>query len=394
MHAQKSTALEYARPRRWRPQSGLGLRTQRRPRRNPQRAAVAGALGAILLTFATPPAAACACGGFAPPEGSTVTVAQERAIISWENGREQIELSLGVDSDVVKTGFIFPTPAPADVSLGSISNFDDLEAAIAPKTVYYNSWWGGAGSDTGAWPGAAATGAAGAPPPPVILNEVQLGPVQASTIQASDASGLTNWLTGNGFELKPAVAALLAGYIQRSWYFVVLTMTSGAELAGELDPIKFTFDSTKLVYPLELSKAATATQTLRLYVFDEHRTEVAADDAPATFATPTVTHWAGVAPAQVGGRGRYLTVLDLTFTEPSVQISGDLEFVRAANDNEFNQNIQVARPVRFLFLPAGVAAIFGGIIALPILLSLLRGARDWAKSARLRRTATQSGEGK
>jgi Uncharacterized protein conserved in bacteria (DUF2330) len=355
---------------------------------------VAIGIAALLLTLGTPPAVACACGGFAPPADATVTVAQERAIISWENGREQIELSLGVDTDAVRTGFIFPTPAPADVSLGSASNFDDLEVAIRPKVLYYDSWWGGAGSDNAAASGAPAPGGTGAasPPPPVVLNEVQLGPVHASTIQASDATGLTTWLTGNGFQLKPAVEALLAGYVQRSWYFVVLTMTSGAELSGELDPIKFTFDSSALVYPLEMSKAATATQTLRLYVFDEHRTEVVTHDAPAP-APPTTTHWAGVSPAELGGRGRYLTVLDLTIPEPSVQISGDLALIRAADDSEVNQNIQVARPVRFLFLPAGVATIFGVIIGLPLLLSLFFGTRERIRSARWQRSATHSGTG-
>src|SRR5690606_29712874 len=107
-------------------------------------------------------------------------------------------------------------------------------------------WWSVPGD------GGASAGSA----PPEVLERVQLGPVEAVTLAASDASGLADWLDGNGFALSPEVAALLDGYVERGWFFVALRLTGDAPLDGGLDPLRFRFESDSLVYPLELSRAA------------------------------------------------------------------------------------------------------------------------------------------
>jgi hypothetical protein len=299
-------------------------------------------LAAGLVMAPVAPASACACGGVAPAPGSEVAVGEEHAIISWQDGVERIDLLLGMLSADVETGLVFPTPAPATVTLGDRADFEAIERVTTPKRVEEYEWWqAGAPGDGGA------TGA-----PPDVLAVVQLGPIEAVTLAASDSAGLAGWLDGNGFALSPAVSALLDGYVERGWYFVALKLTGDAPLDGGLDPLRFTFASEELVYPLELSRAATAPQTVRLYVFDDHRQRVsfAGGGAPAA----AFTSWA----APVGGTeverfGDYLTVFQLSFAEPGSQILGDLEFVDTLTDETTGTEYRVSVPLGLFGIPLG-----------------------------------------
>lgn len=227
---------------------------------------LAAAVGAVALVLApvapVAPAAACGCGAPAPIDGETVGVGSERAIVSWAGGRERIDMSLGMWGGASESGLIVPTPSPATVTLGDAADFVALESAVRPETVVDDDWWGGIGFGSG-------DGAAGGAP--LVLDQVQLGPVQATTLAADDAAGLRAWLDAGGYAIRPEIATLLDDYVARGWYFVALRLTGDAPLDGDLDPLVFEFDSDALVYPLLLSRAALEPQTVRLWVFADHR---------------------------------------------------------------------------------------------------------------------------
>ncbi len=122
---------------------------------------------------------------------------------------------------------------------------------------------------------------------------------------------------------------------------------------------------------MDLSRAASELQQVRLYVFDDHRTQVAPLADPATILDTAWTRWAGETPDELADRGRYLTVHDLAFERPSVEIPGDLALVQAADDSEVNSDYHVTRLVTFLGIPAGWAVMLGilgiGVAALAVL---------------------------
>ena len=93
--------------------------------------------------------------------------------------------------------------------------------------------------------------------PPSCSIRCSSGRCEATTLEAVDATGLTEWLDTNGYAIRDEIAALLDEYVEKGWYFVALKLTSDVPLDGGLDPIRFTFDSDELVYPMALSKAAT-----------------------------------------------------------------------------------------------------------------------------------------
>lgn len=306
------------------------------------------------------PASACACGGVAPSPGSEVSVGEERAIISWQDGVERIDLLLGVLSSDSHAGLVFPTPAPATVTLGDRADFEAIGRVTTPERVEEYDWWtiGGAGGGDGAPAGGA----------PEVLATVQLGPIEAVTLAASDTTGLQTWLTANDYALSPEVTALLDGYVQRGWFFVALKLTGEAPLDGGLDPLTFTFESDELVYPLELSRAATTPQTVRLYVFDGHRQNVSFVGAGTPAAS--FTSWAApVTGTEVEAFGDYLTVFELYFSDPPGQILGDLTFANTLTDETTGTKHTVIVPVGLFGMPLGwlltglaIFAAFGAIL--------------------------------
>ena len=333
-------------------------------------AALLGAAVTLAGLLVTPPALACACGGVASPAGFDVSVAQEQAIVSRHNGQETIELRLGLESASVGTGLVFPTPEPAEVSLGSAATFEQIETATAPRTVVEKYWFGLPETPTGSGPGAAA---AAAPFRPQILSQVQLGPLQATTLRAQDATGLTEWLAGNNYRISDAVTALLPDYIDRGWYFVAVKLTGETALSGNIDPIQITFPSEALVYPMTLSRAATTAQFVRLYVFDEHRARPAALAAPsAELRVVTSTYWAGQAPSELVERGPYLTALNLEFPNPATDIPGDLTMVRAPDDSAVQLEIRVKHLVTLAGIPIGWAVPLA-VVLLWIVIGTIRG---------------------
>jgi len=305
------------------------------------------------------PAAACACGAPAPRPGQDVIVDKEHAILSWDGDQERIELLLDMLTDAEDVGLIFPTPSPATVTEGDRQAFVDIEEAIQPKQVVVDDWWAGDGNE----------GVAGGAPPDV-LDQVQLGPVQATTLAASDAAGLTEWLDANGYAIRDEIAAGLQDYVDRGWYFVALKLTSEVALEGGLDPIRFTFDSDELVYPMALSKAATTTQQARLYVFQDHRARVAGLPDPTPELAGSATAWAGPSPDGLGDLGAYLTVVDLVFDTPQAQIPGDLVVVQAGDDEPLQPAYTVTRPLTVLGIPFGVVVILGGAAGVVILVAI------------------------
>lgn len=319
-------------------------------------------VAAILLGLqVVAPAAACACGAPAPRPGDEVVVDKELAILSWDGEEERIELLLDMLSSADDVGLIFPTPSPAKVTAGDRATFSDIEEAIAPREVFIDEWWPDLGYGAGAPDGGGA---------PEVLDQVQLGPVEATTLAADDATGLTEWLDENGYAIRDEIAEGLAGYVERGWYFVALKLTSDAPLDGMLDPVRFTFDSDQLVYPMALSQKAESVQQARLYVFQDHRARITGLDDPAATLPGASTTWAGPAPDAFTDLGGYLTVIDLFFANPSHDIPGDLVAVQSGDDEPLQPVYTTTRPVTVLGIPFGVVVILGAVAGVLILLAL------------------------
>ncbi|MFT4029229.1 MAG: DUF2330 domain-containing protein [Protaetiibacter sp.] len=311
--------------------------------------------GALTALGLAQPALACACGAPAPPVGTTVSVGEEQAIVSFDGTTERIELVLDMLAEGADTGLVVPTPAPATVSLSDASIFDALDAQTEPVVETVEDWWGAAGVGAGA----------GAE----VLSEVDLGPISAVTLAASDAAGLQSWLDANGYGIDAAVQGLFADYIARGWSFAAFKLTGQEPLDGELDPVRLVFAASEIVYPLLLSQAASTPQTLRLYLFGD-------DNMQAAFPDGTVVGdvtWAGpVTESTLLPLGDYLTVVEASFSDPASQITGDLTITSTGTRDDYTPTVIRTKYVQIGGIPlgvaiAGVASVFGVMVLIVII---------------------------
>jgi len=339
--------------------------------------AVVIGVGVVSVAQSASPAMACACGAPAPvaddPNGD-VMINQEFAVISTQGTNEQIDMRLSIDTVARDSGLIMPTPSPAAVSLGDASIFQSLAVEMTPTEVKTYNWWGDSVLYTGGT--GAANGAPGAAAP-IVLDVVQLGPLEATTLAASDVQGLTDWLDANGYGIRQEVTDLLATYIDKNWSFVAMKLTSTDTLGGELDPIRFVFDMPEsgLVYPLALSRAARSAQTVNVYIFDDHNRSVQfanGEDLDFFFTSSGLTWAAPVSDPSLQAYGHYLSAYKLYFEQPGQQILDDLVFPQSFDDSEYGTVVYTTVYVTFLGIPLGWFAVIVVVVAVMVVAIVLR----------------------
>ncbi|MBN0038979.1 DUF2330 domain-containing protein [Cellulosimicrobium cellulans] len=331
-------------------------------------AAVALALagGAVV---AAPPAVACACGGLVDGPAYDTSVSQETAVLQWDGTTETMLVELDALSNAPEVGLLLPTPAPAEVALADPEVFRELDDLTQPRAVVSDHrWWpelgfGGAGAD-----GAGAAGVA-------VLDEVRLGPLDVTTLGATDAGALGAWLTEREFQLPESVRSALAPYVSEGWSFVAarLAPEEAAAFDGTLQPLRVTFASASLVYPMRMSAVADGTQSTRTYVLADHRVD--RTDATAAAQEPTVRFAGRVDPASVSSdelaallaAGSFVTSHEQVFTDPGTEIVSDFSFEPAAADVAYTPTYAVVADKRIGPFFAGPVLAFSGVLALAAL---------------------------
>ncbi|MBC7300050.1 MAG: DUF2330 domain-containing protein [Nocardia sp.] len=300
------------------------------------------------------PATACACGGVVSADGSA-RVDSEAAILGWDGTRETVLMRLGMQFEGADAALIVPTPTPATVSAGNSESFRELTRITAPERVTEYDWFGSQRGDaSGAAPGSG----------PDVLGRVQLGPLEATTLRGGDLAGVREWLDTNGYQLRPEVSATLDPYLREGWSFVAMRLTSAETLSGALDPVRLTFDSDRLVYPMRMSSAATAPQSVHLFVFSDHR--VTRIDPDASHHRITTEFASAVTEPQdpdlkaLAAGNDYLTELSISIPEPAA-ITSDFRFGPADEDVDVRDRVVRKEYVEILGLPAGYVLIVAGL---------------------------------
>lgn len=326
-----------------------------------RRTARAFAVAAMIVTAGgigvAAPASACACGGVAAPVGENATVNNEVALLGWDGVTETIIMRLALNSGGADAALIVPTPTPATVTAADPELFTELRERTAPEVVTRHRWFTDtADGSMGGAPGSAA---------PTVLDRVQLGPLEATTLTGGDVSGIQTWLDEHGYVMKAEVVATMAPYLAEGWSFVAMRLTGGEALSGDLDPVRLSFASDRLVYPMRMSAAAANTQTVRLYVLGEHRVQRTDADRGKQLVSVEfagrITEFdsAGLQELAAGGRD-YLTELSVVIPKPA-EITSDFTLA-ATEDKDYRRVVHRVETLEFLGFPAGSAVLAAGLL--------------------------------
>ncbi|MFC6009928.1 DUF2330 domain-containing protein [Nocardia lasii] len=317
---------------------------------------LAAGVGAVV------PAGACACGGVVSGDGSA-RVDSETAVLGWDGRRETILMRLGMRFDGADAALIVPTPTPATVTAATAASFTELSRLTAPERVTEYDWFGSdsrSGETSGAAPGSG----------PEVLGQVQLGPLEATTLRGGDLTGVREWLSANDYQLRPEVSATLDPYLREGWSFVAMRLTSAKPLSGALDPVRLTFDSDRLVYPMRMSAAATTPQSVHLYVFSDHRItrtdpDTATQYTVTDFASP-ITELTDPDLKSLAAGKNYLTELTIGIPDPAA-ITSDFLLAPAAADTPVRERVITKEYVEILGFPAGYVLIVVGLSLLAVI---------------------------
>ncbi len=227
-----------------------------------------------------------------------------------------------------------PTPTGTAVSLGDRTVFPRLVTATAPRVekryAFFPSF--GVGASGGGMDSAARAGSV-----QVVVSQV--GPFTVSTLSSSDPGAVNTWLADHGYPTKPELTGTFGLYLAKGWSIQAVRLTSpGGQLTGDLDPLRMTFPATTPVYPILLSKHASDTQVVTLYVAAAHRMQVATTASANAYTTQL---FAGRVPAaQLGITALYGDAVYLTaFIEVLVpdQITADYTFRQASDDTDYQR---------------------------------------------------------
>lgn len=231
---------------------------------------LAGALLlAQLVLGAASPAAACACGGFVDPADRPdgANVMKETAVLSLRDGVETIVMGLALDAERVGSTLLMPTPAVPEVSAAQSGTLREMTVATAPREVVEYDFWGespfGAGADGGA-PGAGVTEGA----QPTVHSQERIGNYEVAVL-GGEADGVRNWLTDNGYALPEELSVLIDPYAADGWTFTAVRYAADAVLSGDVEPLRFDFETEELIYPMRFSQGAETAQTVHLFVLGE-----------------------------------------------------------------------------------------------------------------------------
>jgi hypothetical protein len=244
------------------------------------------ALAAVLVAVpARSPLQACAT---APPQGGSVGIASESALIVFDAKAKMQHFlrTANFDTSSSEFGFFVPVPAKPELAEASGEVFTRLATLTAPRivnqVVQKTEWpdFGFSGVAAKADAAGMAAPYAAAEKPVNVVDSKRIGRFDAVVLQATDAGKLQEWLNENKYATRPALQQWFEVYIRQGWYLVAFKIAA-AEGATKTtnEAIRISFPTDVPMYPYrEPADAADfsgpkANRLFRLFVMSDARVE-------------------------------------------------------------------------------------------------------------------------
>jgi hypothetical protein len=250
---------------------------------------------ACVIAMAVTPAWACGCG-----VAIEATVTRERALVVDRPGREEIVLSLDLQSDGPGRSAVV-LPVPSDPTVEPVEGGDPLQyldLATAPPAA--------AGGGEGATAGARGVD---------VIGRDVIGGYDVARLRADDPHALDRWLDANGYTLPDGAEPILHDYVDDGWRYVAIQLAPGA--TGVLKPLRVSFAADDPVYPMKLTQIATDPIDVTLYTLADGPRSV--DGLRQSYGGPVAKLRPPPPPElrELFAEGRYVTKLTATGASPA-----------------------------------------------------------------------------
>lgn len=213
-----------------------------------------GVFGALLISTL-----AHADGVFVWQKGVDIEEPSQKAVILYDDGIEDLVLQVQYAGEPADFAWVVPLPSEPKVSRVDGDVFSELSLHTQQRARIGMQSLGAMPSE--------AEGVE-------VLQHQKIGIYDVAVLQYGDAASLVKWLNENGFTLPDKAEPIIADYVKRKWIFSALRIhpdakelwAQGKVEKGTLAPLKFTFASPQIVYPLKISSLNKGKCEVLIYV--------------------------------------------------------------------------------------------------------------------------------
>jgi hypothetical protein len=206
------------------------------------------------------PAAALADGAFVWRKGVDLHEPQQKAILYWHAGREVMVLQVKYEGPAEEFGWMVPMPSQPEVD--AIKPEDSPFAEISLYTQQRLRW------------GLRSKGESAGEEQVAVLERKVAGVYDVAVLAATDAGALAGWLEEHGFAFPRERQDVLDHYVRKRWVYAAMRIDpkqlAGDEVrklrTGQLQPVRFTFRTSRMVYPLHISSVNAGETEVLLYL--------------------------------------------------------------------------------------------------------------------------------
>ena len=182
----------------------------------------------------------------------------QKGVIWYENGTETLIISTAFKGNAASFGWLIPVPAKPTVEKASDELFTSLNDLTQPR---YSSQPGPMGMfGVGGISSGVRLEDKSGPVAPTIYEGKALDVFDMTTLSAKDDKGLRDWLSDHGYNYPADRDYIIKSYTDSDWYFVAVKVNSqnassasGSLSEGHATPLKITFKTDRIIYPLKLS---------------------------------------------------------------------------------------------------------------------------------------------
>ncbi|MBN2016389.1 DUF2330 domain-containing protein [Candidatus Dojkabacteria bacterium] len=246
-------------------------------------------------------------GMILPPDYYPVYETEQKALIIYKDGTEDLVISISFSGKASDFGWVVPLPERPEISKVDSSVFKDLSELTRPKENLLDKIRGDGyiGPMYGVAEFAAPLDAGREETTVEVIEEESIGIYDYAVLKAGDPEDLRDWMEDNNYnlpsgektdgdyypfsstksqsELWDDALPIFQDYIDDDWYFVTVKVNNkfsdsgGVEKQleeGAVDPLRFTFETTDMIYPMKMTGLASRDISVVLYVLDDHKVYV------------------------------------------------------------------------------------------------------------------------
>jgi len=221
-------------------------------------------LASSLGEFGSSAPPAFADGALIPDIEHDIYQPAQKAIIVHENGRQDTILQIKYEGDSDEFAWVIPVPSYPAVNVSDPERF----VSLAELTAVWVSGGGGFACGFAAAPGDGT-------PLVDVWEEDAVGIYHYAVLSAEDPNALIDWLNTNGYVFPEDGQEIIDHYITKEWYFVAVKIDTGQEAKGlaegTVQPLQLSFDTSSIIYPLEITSLSSRRCEVLLYIITDQR---------------------------------------------------------------------------------------------------------------------------